>query len=235
VNDLDDAVLKQAVLDNVEFDAESLLGLEFGIKGSNQEGTLTLDFSAFYQNRDDIQYKNSIVEDQSFVDFIENSANGTNYGLEASISYSFSESVDMFANLGYLKTEIKDITREVNDVLETIDGREQAHAPKYHVNAGVNVELADNLTWLIEVDAKDEFYYSFSHDNKSDSMAITHTSLDYSLQDWSVSVYARNLFDKQYANRGFYFGNDPRDGYTKHVWEQFGEPRRVGINVKFQY
>ncbi|MGJ8682774.1 TonB-dependent receptor [Paraglaciecola sp.] len=232
VDDIDDAILKQAVLDNVEFDAESLLGLEFGIKGSNQDGSLTVDFSAFYQKRDDVQYKNSIVEDQSFVDFIENSVNGTNYGLEASINYTISDNVDAFANLGYLKTKIKDITRQDGT---NIDKRAQAHAPKYHVNAGVVIGLSENLSWLLEVDAKDEFYYSFSHDNQADSMAIAHTSLDYSRQDWSVSLYARNLFDKEYANRGFYFPNDPRDEYLPHVWEQFGEPRRVGINIKFQY
>ncbi|MCF2946894.1 TonB-dependent receptor [Paraglaciecola aquimarina] len=232
VDDIDDATLRQAVLDNVEFDAESLLGLEFGIKGSNQDGSLTLDFSTFYQKRDDVQYKNSIVKDQSFVDFVENSVNGTNYGLEVSINYSLNESIDVFVNLGYLKTEIKDITRQDGT---NIDKRDQAHAPKYHVNGGVNIQLADNLSWLIEVDAKDEFYYSFSHDNKADSMAIAHTSLEYVMQDWSISLYARNLFDKDYANRGFYFPNDPRDEYLPHVWEQFGEPRRVGINVKFQY
>jgi iron complex outermembrane receptor protein len=43
------------------------------------------------------------------------------------------------------------------------------------------------------------------------------------------------LFDKQYANRGFYFPNDPRDEYETHLYEQFGEPRRVGINFKYQY
>lgn len=235
VNDIEEPALKQAVLDNVIFDAESLLGLEFGIKGSNQAGTLTIDFSTFYQKRDDIQYKNSIVEDQTFIDFVNNAADGKNYGMEVGIHYLMSDKVELFANLGYLKTEITGVTRENNDVLETIDGREQAHAPKYHVNLGTNIKLADNLTWLVEMDAKDEFYYSFSHDNLSDSMTIVHTSLDYSLASWSVSLYARNLFDEDYANRGFYFGNDPRDGYTPHVWEQFGEPRRVGINVKFHY
>jgi outer membrane receptor protein involved in Fe transport len=232
VDDIDEPSLKQAVLDNVEFGAESLVGLEFGIKGSNQDGTLTVDFSTFYQKRDDVQFKNSIVEDQSFVDFIENSVSGTNYGLEASISYILNDSVDIFANLGYLKTEIKNITRQDGT---NIDKRDQAHAPEYHINFGINTKLIDNLNWLIEVDAKDDFYYSFSHDNRSDAIALVHTSLDYAVDSWSVSLYARNLFDKDYANRGFYFPNDPRDEYLPHVWEQFGEPRRVGINFKYQY
>ncbi|WP_158968332.1 TonB-dependent receptor [Paraglaciecola sp. L3A3] len=235
LDDIENPVLQQAVLDNVEFAAESLIGLEFGIKGSNEEGTLTLDFSTFYQERDDVQFKNSIVEDQSFIDFINNAADGKNYGMEVSINYLASDSVELFANLGYLRTEVTGMTREVNDVLETIDGREQAHAPKYQVNLGVITDLSPNLKWLVEVDAKDDFYYSFSHDNRSESIALVHTSLDYSMGDWGVSLYARNLFDKEYANRGFFFGNDPRDQWTSHVYEQFGEPRRVGVNVKYHF
>ena len=233
--DEDFADLQQYILNNAIFDAESLVGLEFGIKGSNDDGSLVLDFTTFYQERNDVQYKNSIVEEQSFVDVYDNAADGKNYGIEVSINYMLSDNVDTFANIGYLKTEINGITRRDGDVIETINGREQAHAPRYHINAGLNWRIADNVNWLLEFDAKDEFFYSFSHEQQSDNIFITHTSLDYQMENWQVSLYARNLFDKQYANRGFYFGNDPRDEYEGHLYEQFGEPRRVGINFKYQY
>jgi iron complex outermembrane receptor protein len=229
------ADLQQYILNNAIFDAESLVGLEFGIKGMNDDGSLTLDFTTFYQERNDVQYKNSIVEGQSFVDVYDNAADGKNYGIEVSINYMLSDNVDTFANIGYLKTKINGISRRDGDVIETINGREQAHAPSYHINAGLNWRVSNNLNWLIEFDAKDGFYYSFSHEQQSDNIVITHTSLDYQIENWEVSLYARNMFDKQYANRGFYFGNDPRDGYEGHLYEQFGEPRRVGINFKYQY
>jgi len=229
------ANLQQYILDNATFGAESLVGIEFGVKGSNDDGSLVLDFTTFYQERDDVQYKNSIVQGQSFVDVYDNAADGKNYGIEVSINYLLSDNVDTFANIGYLKTEINGITRRDGNSVETINGREQAHAPTYHINAGINWRVSDNLNWLIEFDAKDEFFYSFSHEQQSDNILIAHTSLDYQIENWHVSLYARNLFDKQYANRGFYFGNDPRDGYLPHLYEQFGEPRRVGINFKYQY
>lgn len=232
VDDEDVIDFKQDILDNAIFDAESLVGVEFGIKGSNQDGSLVLDFATFYQKRDDIQYKNSIVNEQSFVDFYDNAADGENYGLEVSINYMISNSFDVFANIGYLNTEISKITRQDGT---SIDGRDQAHAPTYHINAGLNWQLSENVNWLFEVDAKDEFFYSFSHDNRSESVVLTHTSLDFRLSNWQVSLYARNLFDEQYANRGFSFGNDPRDEYVSHIYEQFGEPRRLGVNVRYQY
>lgn len=232
IDDEDIADFRQDLLDNAVFEAESLLGLEFGIKGSNQDGSLTVDFSTFYQKRDDVQYKNSIVNEQSFVDFYNNAADGKNYGVEVSLNYILADNIDTFVNLGYLKTEINGITRQDSS---TIDGRDQAHAPRYHINAGLNVHFSDNISWLLEFDAKDEYFYSFSHDQKSQDIVIAHTSLDYRLNNWHISLYGRNLFDKEYANRGFFFGNDPRDEYAAHLYEQFGEPRRVGVNVKYSY
>jgi outer membrane receptor protein involved in Fe transport len=232
LDDEDIVEFRQDLLDNAIFDAESLVGIEFGIKGANQDGSLGLDFTTFYQKRDDVQYKNSIVNEQSFVDFYNNAAEGENYGIEVSLNYRFSDSVDTFANIGYLKTEIEGITRQDGG---TIDNRQQAHAPKYHVNAGLNWRVSNDLNLLIEFDAKDEYFYSFSHDQQSDKLFIAHASLDYRFEKWQVSLFARNLFDKRYANRGFYFGNDPRDEYETHLYEQFGEPRRVGINFKYQY
>jgi iron complex outermembrane recepter protein len=226
---------QQILLDNPTFGAESLLGTEFGVKGTNDDGSLRLDFNVFYQWREDIQYKNSFVQDQSFVDFYDNAASGTNYGIETNITAILSDDVDTFLSIGWLKTNIKDITRRIGDEFENLNNRQQAHAPSYQINAGINWQLNENITWLIEVDVKDNFYYSFSHDQLSDKQTIVHSNLSYQLGDWLLIVYARNIFDQEYANRGFYFGNDPRDEYATHTYEQFGEPRRLGVSLKYDF
>ncbi|MGO4893980.1 TonB-dependent receptor [Flavobacterium sp. W21_SRS_FM6] len=228
-------VFKDVLLSNATFGAESLVGTEFGVKGANQDGSLRVDFTLFYQWRDDIQYKNSFVQDQSFVDFYDNAASGTNYGIETSIQAAVTDNLDMFLNLGWLKTNIEGITRLVDDEFETLDKRDQAHAPDYQINAGINWQLSEKVSWLLELDVKDDFYYSFGHDQISDKQFVVHTSLDYDFGDWRISLYARNLFDRAYANRGFYFGNDPRDEYAPQTWEQFGEPRRIGVNLNYHF
>lgn len=226
---------KQILLDNPTFGAESLLGTEFGLKGANEDNSLTIDFNMFYQWRNDIQYKNSFVQDQSFVDFYDNAASGTNYGIETSIKALLTNKVEAFLNIGWLKTNIKDITRKTGEIFETLNNREQAHAPSYQINGGLNWQLSESLSWLLEADVKDDFYYSFGHDQRSDKQFIMHSSVDYDFGDWQVSVYARNIFDRQYANRGFYFGNDPRDEYVAHTYEQYGEPRRFGVNINYHF
>ncbi|MCC2616684.1 TonB-dependent receptor [Aestuariibacter halophilus] len=227
------AVFREILLDNATFEGESMRGLEFGVKGENPSGTLQLNATAFYQWRDDIQYKNWILQDQTFVGFYNNAADGHNYGVEIELRHTLNEALSWFANLGYLRTEINGITRQ--DSGEVLDGREQAHAPQYQANVGLRWTISPAWEALLEVDRKDAFFYSYSHDQISDIQTLTHASVTYRHDGWAVSLYARNLFDRDVANRGFYFGNDPRDGYTTHLYEQWGEPRRVGITVRYQY
>jgi hypothetical protein len=50
-----------------------------------------------------------------------------------------------------------------------------------------------------------------------------------------VKLWGRNLGDEDYTVRGFYFGNDPRDGYLPRGYTQLGEPRRYGVTVTVDY
>ncbi|MCV2886087.1 TonB-dependent receptor [Aestuariibacter sp. AA17] len=224
---------RDTLLANAAFDSESLLGTELGIKGGNPDGTFTMHFAAFYQWRDDVQYKSWIVRDQTFVGFYNNAGDGTNYGIELDLSYQLHNNVTLFAHLGWLDAELDGVTRE--DETTIYNGLEQAHAPSYTANVGLNITLMDGLKWVFEADAKDRFYYSYSHDQQSDNMVLVHSSVAYTYDNWEFSVYVRNLFDEDYATRGFYFGNDPRNEYQSKTYEQLGEPRRVGASVRYHF
>ena len=54
-------------------------------------------------------------------------------------------------------------------------------------------------------------------------------------RDFSFSLWGRNLTDEDYFVRGFFFGNDPRDGYVGHRYTQLGEPRRFGLTVSREF
>lgn len=233
-DDTDLAPFRKLLLENKTFEPESLIGTEFGIKGETQEGKLTFDVALFYQLRKDVQYKSWIVQDQAFTSFINNAVDGVNYGLETSLSYRPISNVRLFTNIGLLKAELNDYTREVDDKIETLS-RDQAHAPNYQINAGFDWEIINNLNWTVELDSKDGYFYSFTHDQKSEKITLLHTNISWKLDQLTVSIYARNLADKEYANRGFYFGNDPRDDYAAKLYKQKGEPRLVGINLRYDF
>jgi outer membrane receptor protein involved in Fe transport len=116
-----------------------------------------------------------------------------------------------------------------------VNEREQAHAPNYHVPRGINVQPPAYGLVTLSADGKEDCYFSDSHNEKSESVVLLNASLSYLKDDYQVKIWARNLTDKDYANRGFYFGNDPRDGYTAKQYTQLSEPLVFGVTLDYQF
>jgi len=96
--------------------------------------------------------------------------------------------------------------------------------------------LADNLKINVNFEGKDEYYFSDGHAEKSPSYALINTALSYEVNDWELSLWGRNLANRDYYLRGFGgFGNDPRDGYTATRWTQLGSPRQFGISARTSF
>lgn len=221
------------------FEPEILHSLELGIKGSSDDNRLMLRFSAFYSDRKDIQLKGFATEEVTgagdapiFVGYIENAASGSNYGLETELTYQASDSLQLFASLGWLKTEVDNFIAQDGT---NMDGREQAHAPQYQYHIGLQYDI--NQHWFVHINAegKDDFYFSMSHNTQSKSVNLVNLSLSYQQDEWDVTIWGRNVFDRDYAVRGFRFGNDPRDGYETHTYTQLGEPARFGATMRYHF
>ena len=87
----------------------------------------------------------------------------------------------------------------------------------------------------MSVAAKNGYFYSDSEDIKAKRSSLFNARLSYQWQQLELALWSRNLLDKTIGVRGFYFGNDPRDDYAPHLYEQFAEPRRVGISANYQF
>jgi outer membrane receptor protein involved in Fe transport len=64
---------------------------------------------------------------------------------------------------------------------------------------------------------------------------LYNASLEYRQKDWKFTLWGRNLFDKDYYTRGFFFGNDPSSGYAEQRYVQYGDPRVIGLTVSYDY
>lgn len=220
------------LLARTTFAPELLSSLELGYKWANAEQTQQLTVAAFAQYRDDVQLKGWINEQQTFVGYIENAASGRVNGLELEWRQQLNQQWLWFASIGLLDSEMQGyITQDGMDM----SGRELAHAPSYTANTGLQWQLNDDLQVTVQADAKDKFYYSDSHNSQSQNITLLHASVDYQLADWQISLWARNLTDRDYGVRGFFFGNDPRLEYAARSYEQFGEPRRFGVTVQYAF
>ncbi len=232
VQDTELSELRDYLMARSTFAPELLTSLELGHKRVSADGHLSLQVALFAHQRDDVQLKGWVNRDQSFVGFLQNAAEGNAYGAEFELNYRATERLQLFTSLGLLDTEVEGfITEDGVDM----SGREQAHAPNYQVNAGLSYAWTPKLRSVLEVDAKDGFYYSDSHMSRADNMALLHASVAWQSESWRLTLWARNLTDETYGIRGFYFGNDPRNEYTPETYEQFGEPRRVGVTFESRF
>lgn len=223
---------QEFLLGQATFAPETLVSSEFGVKGRSLDDTLSLRMALFYNWRDDVQLKSWVNREQSFVGYIDNADSGDSYGAEAELALQATEQLQLFANLGWLRTEIDGFVTE--DGMD-MTGRDQAQSPGYQFNIGADYWLHDNWQMVLQADGKDSFYFSDSHNSQSDDFVLLHAQLNYHNGPWRVSLWARNLTDEDYAIRGFYFGNDPRNEYVPNTYVQYGEPRRVGLSVNYQF
>jgi outer membrane receptor protein involved in Fe transport len=225
-----------------EFDEEFLINYEVGFKGSFLSETLQLRTALFYMDRKDQQVKGSLVvgrDDGSsaFIDYINNAAEGNNYGLELEMSWLPTANLSLFANLGLLETEYEDYVYINSDGMPVdASGREQAHAPSYQYALGGRWDIGRGFYMRVDLEGKDEFYFSDRHDVKSPSMDLVHLRLGYTADNWSIALWGRNLTDEDYFPRGFgSFGNDPRKEYVVEPYYQYGEPRLVGVSASYTF
>jgi len=219
----------------LKFDTEYMWSLETGLKSLWLDDDLMTNISAFYSLRRDAQVKTSIdIGGGQFKDYLTNAAKGTNYGIEAEVDWSASDKLRIFASLGLLNAKFDEYDNPDPDAYNT-NGRRQAHAPAYQFSLGSEVYLTSNWTFKANIEGKDEFYYSNSHSSKSSSYAIVNSNLDYRNGDWKVSLWGRNLFDKDYFTRGFYFANNAPAYDNPETYTQYAEPRVVGVTLTWDY
>lgn len=221
-----------------EFDEEFLIEYELGLKASLLENSLHLKAAIFHDDRHDQQVKSSTGRIRAngsteFIDFIGNAAEGTNNGVEFEAKWFPTAQLGLTASMGILDATFDSF---INSERQDLSGRDQAHAPGYmaHLAADYNIGA---WSLSVSIDAKDDFYFSDSHSIKSDPYELVNMNLSYSAAQWSLSLWARNLSNQDYAVRGFFFGefgNDPRKGYAPEPYVQFGEPRMIGVSYEVQ-
>jgi iron complex outermembrane receptor protein len=214
------------------FDAETLQSLEAGFRATNADASLAGDVALFYMRRREQQVPTGEQLDPtnalSFVLYTDNAERGENYGVEGTLRWQPIEPLLFDLRAAILETRYRGYRFGDRD----LDGREQAHAPQYQYDLGL--EYRNARGWFTRVDfaGLDDFYFDASHDERAPSRVLTHLKAGYSGKRWRAEVWVRNLFDRYYAQRGFRFGNEPPDFIpTRYV--QAGDPRHVGVTVAY--
>ncbi|WP_448568782.1 TonB-dependent receptor [Thalassotalea ganghwensis] len=222
-----------------EFDTETLFNYELGINSSFNNGKVNTRFALFYMDRQDQQVNASqqdSIEKQKFTIYTANAASSTSHGLEAALDWQVTSAWSAYANLGYLDASYDDYRYfdEYGSLID-ISGRELAHAAKFTYSLGTTYQHTDGIFFNAYVTGKSGFYFSDSHSEKADSSSTVNTRVGYEKDNWAIYLWARNLTDEKIATRGFYFGNEPDQGWAAKKYQRYAAPRQWGLTLDYRF
>ena len=225
--------------DKKEFSTETLYNYEIGLKSHWLVGLIDTNLALFYMDRQDQQVAASQQDPdkpQRFILFTENAGSSNNYGAELDATWYATDNLQVYSSLGWLETAYGDYQYQDKYGTEVdLTGRDLAHSP--HVTYSLGGTYRANSGWFanLNLSGKSEFYYSDSNESRSEPYTIVNARVGYEASAWSAYLWGRNLFNEEYGVRGFYFGNEPDNGWAEKQYIRYGDPRQIGVtfNVKF--
>jgi outer membrane receptor protein involved in Fe transport len=224
----------------LSFTPETDVNAETGYKADLLGHRLTVNADVFYLHRHDAQIKTSFQSDptnpDAFTYYTGNAASGRNYGLEGEVAWRAAERVTLGADLGLLQTHFEDFVQQGATGATVVPvSRELPDAP--HWQAAVNATYRDPRGPFARVDATGMGGYYFDlppNFTTSRPYGLLHGKVGWETARWSVYLSGRNLLNKRYPVRGFYFGDVPPN-FPNEVYLQLGDPRTwlASVSVNF--
>lgn len=226
--------VSRLALNQKEYETETLWNLDLGVNNSHFDDIVKSRLNFFYGKRKDQQvkdYLDRINPWDSWDEYLTNAGESTYYGLESQLDYYPNDVLHLHSSLGLLKSKFDDYKIDRYDMT----GRTPANSPIYQYNVGFDYFFFDAWTFKANVEGKGSAYFSDSHNEKAASYELFNTSLEYTDGSFTVSTWIRNIADKEYEVRGFYFGNNPANGWTDELYTQAGAPRTLGLTLSYDF
>ena len=205
---------------------EKLTAYELGVKATLADRLLQANFAAFYYDYKDKQISTYFADPiYTALSRLDNVPKSKAYGLEGELTLRPAQGVTIAANGLWLKTRVIDyLGTNAAGQPENFDGAEFIYSPRFQgsVVVAYDTPVSDTLDFngALSLRYQGEANTIFEDDPlyKVDAYAVVNASLGVrSEAGWSVSLWAKNLFDKYYwsavasnANVVVRFANQPR-------------------------
>lgn len=217
----------------VEFGPESDWNFELGYKAELLERTLRVNTDVFYMKRRSLQVKTSEQLDptdpNTFVLYTGNADSGFNYGLESEVQWQATATVSLGMSLGLLQTRYHGFAQNGG----LLPDRALPNAPAWQAAVSAVYRQPRGLFARIDVTGMGSYYFDLPPNwTTSRPYGLVNGRIGWQVEQWSASLWGRNLLDKKYPVRGFYFADSPFDP-TNHLYTQLGDPRAWGVNLSY--
>ena len=212
-------VINITATDTTILDAETVWSYEIGFKMLTLNDRLSFDVNGYIYDYSNFQ--TSVVEldpnTGEFINQTKDSGEASATGFEAAVNYTFSNSVNAFANYGFIDATFDDEDSDGNP--QELAGNTFRLTPKHSFSAGVNVNarLSDNWGFTLTPTMSYKSRVFFEEDNQETNLisqaAYTLVNLRAGItyqQKYNLSFFANNLLDEEYiidaGNTGGAFG-----------------------------
>ena len=215
------------------YETEDLWNYEIGLRSTLLDGRLKSRITLFFLDRDNAQLRDSEGEGIGFTYFTTNGEGAQHYGLESETTFYIDENWTLTTSLGLLETDRDsyEIRTDVNAAPELIRSRDLANAPSYTYTVRLNYRPYKGFFAGSEVVGSDAYFESNSHRQKRDAYVVFNGSVGYRWEQWTVTLWAKNIFDQEYAERVFFFDN----GLGEQRYEAPAAPRTFGVTANYHW
>jgi len=222
----------------ISYRPESDWNLELGYKAESADRRASLDADVYLLDRRGAQVRSSVQTDptnpNTFILYTGNATRGRNYGMEATARLAATSRLEFGASLGLQRTHFTDFVR-IADTGSLSVSRELPNAPHWQGALNATVRGPTGLYARLDVTGMAGYYFDLPpNETRSSAYALVHARIGWDTPRYSVSVYGRNLTNKSYPVRGFYFGLEPPD-YPNKLYVQLGDPRTFGAKFTVRF
>ena len=217
------------------FGPEYIYNNEFGVKLNTPKINTTLIL--FDGRRENQQVSISSQQEEgnpnSFLFFTDNATSGKIKGFEFESDIEVFKNFMLSSSFGYLETYINKFyySTQEGDKNTYGGGREAAMSPN---TASITFEykLKPDICITFRTNFKSQYYFSDSHNKKSESYSISNFNLSKNFGKLKLTIWGNNIFDKIFTTRGFYFGLIPPE-FNEQLFKSYGDPRQIGIKTDY--
>ncbi len=207
-----------------------------GIKSAWLDKRLIFNLSAFYIDWKDQQV---LLQSGPTEVTVKNAAESTSKGFELEVKARPITGLQFSAGFGYTDVEFDDYKDSIFDLDPTsptygqkigevdYSGKKNTYVPEYTYNLAVQYRHTNGLFARIGLQGIGDFYYDLANTEKENAYELVNARLGYEMKNFEIYLWAKNLFDEEYATRAFDYG-----GYYVG---RAGDPRTFGITLNGRF
>ena len=244
------------VIEDRFFGSETNWTYEIGLKNTLLDGAATLNVAAFYIDWGNLQIQRQPTVPAPFVSLItDNIGSASSKGIELEGAWEFADGFTVNAGLAYIDATFDEGT--ISERLLTsgassfgsipicddivcnangdVGGNDVPRTSDIQWNIGVSgeVPVSDGVDVFGRADIAGQSSQFVSEINAAsiEARTLVNATIGVRGDNWSASIWARNLFDKEFVSNAFFIAQSFQLNYVPTL----GSRRRVGVSLSFDY